>query len=322
MTEPIPVRYARLTPREIADQLEMIADALTIPDNPNAPRLREIQADLERVQRVRGAVAPTPAEPVTVEDRAGRQRVAGGGAGHAYPASEKQVAYLKRLVAERDLSGAGSKLGPIDVPANLDGIGKKHASALIDRLLGAPYKTAAPTPANAPSEKQVGLVTKLLGEKDLMASVFNPVPGVELHTLEDWQAYLPRFTRQTVSKAIDALFTYPRKPEPAKVEIAAGAYRVDGRIIRVYLGQQSGRMLAAELVDPHGRTRDDAWQYLGAAGRFVPADAHRLTVEECEALAAGDADHGWCCVCGRELDDPNSVRRGIGPVCRAKQGAF
>jgi hypothetical protein len=152
---------------------------------------------------------------------------------------------------------------------------------------------------------------------------FNPAPGVSLECRSDWDRVVSGFTVAVASKAIDALFSYPRKAAtPRAAELAAGAYRVgDGRIVRVYLGQQSGRMLAAELVDITAESRDDAWRYLGAAGRFVPEGSHRLTVEECEAIAgSGQASFSWCCVCGRKLDDPNSVARGIGPVCRAKQG--
>lgn len=219
-----------------------------------------------------------------------------------YAASEKQVAFLQRLVDEKITDG-------VKIPSTLQGISKTAASALIDKLIDRPSKTAAPV--RLASEKQVALIKKLLGEKDLTGTAFTVWDDELLAVLQMSEA----------SPAIDMLFALPRKPVQLQAEIAAGAYRVGEKIVRVYLGQQSGRMLAAELVDITAENRDDAWNYLGAAGRFVPTDAHRLTVEECEQIAgASGQSFSWCCVCGRRLDDPNSVSRGIGPVCRAKQG--
>lgn len=174
-------------------------------------------------------------------------------------------------------------------------------------------RTARPAVRLA-SDKQLAFIRKLLGEKDLTGTAFTA-----------WTDETPAsLDSKTASASIDSLLALPRKQvarqATSTVELAAGAYRVEGRIVRVYLGQQSRKMLAQELVDPTARTRDEAWKYLGMASRFVPADAHRMTVDECEQASAGTEDHGWCCVCGRELDDPKSVARGIGPVCRAKQG--
>lgn len=39
-----------------------------------------------------------------------------------------------------------------------------------------------------------------------------------------------------------------------------------------------------------------------------------------EVLAAAGKRSGYCCICNRELSDPQSVRAGIGPVCAAKYG--
>jgi hypothetical protein len=105
------------------------------------------------------------------------------------------------------------------------------------------------------------------------------------------------------------------RPEPD-----AGMYKVGDRILRVYLGQQSGRMLVKELI------RDDvdllvggestySYEYLGAAAYKLPADAERLSLEEAKRFGKMS---GHCCVCGRRLDDPESVDAGIGPVCSGR----
>lgn len=224
-------------------------------------------------------------------------------------ASDKQLHWITKLAAEKDLSGATTPvMGPIKVPADLTTLSSKAASVLLDRLFAAP-KAANATTGTPASEKQLGLIQRLLSEKDTTG-----INVPELDTLTGGRG-------GSASTLIDALFAAPKKARQAAAhELAAGAYQVDERIIRVYRGQQSGHMLCAELVDATATTRDEAWKYLGRADRFVAADAHRMTVEECEQASAGTADHGWCCVCGRELDDPKSVARGIGPVCRAKQG--
>lgn len=37
-------------------------------------------------------------------------------------------------------------------------------------------------------------------------------------------------------------------------------------------------------------------------------------------LAEAGKRSGYCCICNRELSDPQSIRAGIGPVCAAKYG--
>lgn len=322
-----------ISDRDLLAQREMCADAIEFVINDERtpePKLYETLAAYDAELKRRGLTpsgraldemqASEDDMVARVTDSRGASRVAGGGTGNAYPASEKQVAYLKRLVAERDLSGAGSRLGPINVPASLEGIGKRAATALIDRLLNAPYKSGAVGVANGASEKQIAFIAKLAGEK-AWEDLANPSDRSVIEHAVNGAA--TAISKREASSVIDWLTTLARKPQrvqQSQVKIESGAYRVQGRIIRVYFGRQSGQQLASELVDVTAVDRDDAWRYLGLASRFVDADAHRLTAEEAEAINDNDADHGWCCVCGAYLDDPNSVRRGIGPVCRSKQG--
>jgi hypothetical protein len=225
-----------------------------------------------------------------------------------HAASDKQIGFLRKLIATKELTG-------IEVPASLDGISKTAASALIDRLIDRPERAGATTTGSArpASDKQIGFLTKLLAERE-----HDYDADAILQAAADAQ-----ITGPAASGLIDSLLKMAkRQAAKPQAEIAAGAYRVGDRILRVYLGQQSGRMLCTELVDPTARTREEAWKYLGQAHRFVPADAAPMTPAECEQVAAGQADHGWCCVCGRELDQPVSVARGIGPVCYGRQQAF
>jgi urease beta subunit len=89
--------------------------------------------------------------------------------------------------------------------------------------------------------------------------------------------------------------------------IKFGVYLAAGKVIRVYPGRQSGRMLAAEITA-------DGPVYLGAAFRFVKPD-QRLSHDE---AAKYGAQFGICCVCAAPLTDPVSVAAGIGPICSGR----
>lgn len=107
---------------------------------------------------------------------------------------------------------------------------------------------------------------------------------------------------------------------PPPAEPKAGMYRkADGTILRVYLGQQSGKMLAKEVVDDgvdeFGKPTY-ALKYLGQAIRFI-GDAVPLPLEEAKAWGRMTST---CVVCARRLDVPESVDAGIGPKCARSFG--
>lgn len=282
--------------RDLRNQIGMLEDAIA----EDSPYAAQLQVLLD--QRVAALSRAQGTQYHPTDDYVGGNKQTPSSrrtAASAQGASEKQIAFLRRLVREKETDG-------LTIPTDLEQISKTAASALIDRLLGRPAKSAAALPTDLATDKQKSFLTKLLAERD--------VPDADAVDVD-------RLTKWAASALIDELVKLPVRRAAAVAELPAGAYLVDGRVIRVYVGQQSGHMLAQELVDVTAQIRDEAWSYLGLASRFVPADAHRMTVEECEAASLGAEDHGWCCVCGRRLDDPNSVERGIGPVCRAKQSA-
>jgi hypothetical protein len=121
----------------------------------------------------------------------------------------------------------------------------------------------------------------------------------------------------TASKTIEWLLAQP-KVEVAKAsseEPEAGVWMaLDGTLIRVYLGQQSKRMLAKRInLDPEGVS----YEYVGAAARVITSTDRRLSLSEVGSLGR-TFDH--CLCCGARLDDPESVDRGIGPVCAKRYG--
>lgn len=121
------------------------------------------------------------------------------------------------------------------------------------------------------------------------------------------------FSSSQAGSLITFLKHLPRKESVANFEPEAGIYKtVEGdKYYRVYLGQQSGRMLAKRIRFINGEVD---YMYAGAA-RLVVKDAVRLSLEEVGELGITT---GSCVICGRRLDDPESVDRGIGPVCAEK----
>lgn len=228
-------------------------------------------------------------------------------------ASEKQTAFIKGLLDSKDLSKIEDSV-TLDVARLREQVAalqvnKRAASAIIDRLLAlpdAPRSAAAPATGGRPaSEKQYAFITRLAGEKELATEDRTKVlAAVEAQSL----------SAKGASATIEKLLALPKATTPA-TEIEAGVYTDGTTTLRVYLGQQSGKMLAAEAIRHEDGTAE--FDYRGAASRFVTAAFRKMTIEE--AAAWGKAT-GTCVVCARRLDVPESVDRGIGPVCFAKMG--
>lgn len=226
-------------------------------------------------------------------------------------ASAAQTKFIKGLMEQKDLSKLADSV-IIDVArlreqVATQQVNKKAASAIIDRLLALPdvARTAAPTFTGTPAtDKQYAFITSLLGDKALDAEDrAKVVAAVEGKTL----------SAKGASATIDKLLALPKAVAPA-TDVEAGVYTNGTTTYRVYLGQNSGQMLAAKVVEHDGQAE---FVYAGKAARFVTGAFRKLTIEE--AAKFGKAT-GTCIVCARRLDVPESVDRGIGPVCFAKMG--
>lgn len=249
--------------------------------------------------------------PVATDDDAPRVRRGGEAAANQFgtfsvhTASDKQIAFIKRLLGEKDLSG-------IKVPDNIDTISKTGASALIDRLLNARPATEGPATPAVPaarlaSDKQMAFLKRLIAERDYLSLL--PADRTKVDYINGGGTP----TAKGASALIDVLTATAYAPKPASTDadVEAGVYvNPDGAVYRVYLGQQSGRMLAAKV-------EGDEFVYAGAAARFVTSASRKMTIEE---AAAWGKTTGTCIVCARRLDVPESVDRGIGPVCYARMG--
>lgn len=128
-------------------------------------------------------------------------------------------------------------------------------------------------------------------------------------------------------REIAALENASSTPETATEEHVfvseVGMYRVGERIFKVLPSRSSDRHYAKELTGFHWEDKlpladqentDLKFTYAKGAMYLIKAE-HRMP--EKMARAFGELT-GCCCCCGKLLTDPESIRKGIGPVCEKK----
>lgn len=159
------------------------------------------------------------------------------------------------------------------------------------------------------TSKQIGFIESLMTQVVLEPS----------QQLEAQRQLAAGLSKDQASAWIERLLAL-KKTKPASTtrygscyQPDSGMYQLGEEIVRVYLGQQSGKQLAKRLVADHNG--EHSWEYMGQAGRFVKPDTPRLSLEEAKAFGRMT---GTCCVCARRLDVPESVEAGIGPVCASR----
>jgi hypothetical protein len=96
----------------------------------------------------------------------------------------------------------------------------------------------------------------------------------------------------------------------ARPLVGEGYYLMNDHVYNVARSRSSQRLYARRLVLV-GYGRRARWLYERGA-YFNLTDEMSLTVEQAARLGHL---HGVCMICGRTLTDPESVERGIGPVC-------
>jgi hypothetical protein len=223
------------------------------------------------------------------------------GSGVVRHVSERQVAFIKRLFAERDTS----KLVRLPGSEDIEHMSLTGARDLIDRLLGCPRKPGQPSERLA-TEPMRRFLRVLLAERDTSS------PAVT--------SLLAESTVETVSFAdcrllIEALKVAPRKaPEskpsaPAVEPVTEGMYLVGKVIYKVQRAVHGSGNLYAKVLD-----EKTGFSYAPGALRNIKAE-HRMTLEQAKEFGHL---YGMCCVCGATLTDEVSIAAGIGPICARK----
>lgn len=158
------------------------------------------------------------------------------------------------------------------------------------------------TPANAATEKQINFLKSLAAERG-KAEEIDQIFATKV------------VTKSYASKLIDDMKKLPKIKSPDQV-VEPGFYLYEDTVFKVRWNKLNTNMYAvmlSELANPYGETKAK-WVY--AEGMMAKLKASmKLTVEQAAALGH---QHGYCMICGIELTNPESVARGIGPVCIKK----
>jgi hypothetical protein len=165
------------------------------------------------------------------------------------------------------------------------------------------------------THRQIDYLLALVSQVVHAEQTLDPENGPELAAaLAEGYADLAErddFTATHASKAIDSL-KVRLSILKAKTAIAnppapttePGFYVHDDNVYVVVYNKAKTNVYAKRMNLATGR-----WEYAAGA---VKGLTERLTVEQAAALGHL---HGRCVCCGAELSDPESVTRGIGPVC-------
>lgn len=220
----------------------------------------------------------------------------GRAASPAKPISEKQIKFVRSLLRDRDTASVTLPIPTHDEVPEMSG---RDAGKLIDQLLKAPRKPGAVRPA---TDRQLQCIkrdgTRLAHTGDAKDTVRRALSG-GLVTFEEATATVGEMYAKDNPMTVVAVAT-----------IKPGLYEVEGRVYRV-MKARTGTHLYAKLLDPETKI----FEFESGAMAFIRPE-HRMGVEAAEVLSL---ELGYCGICGRTITNSTSLKRGIGPICYAKQ---
>lgn len=152
------------------------------------------------------------------------------------------------------------------------------------------------------SEKQLSFIQTLMQERDYS--------GLNVSSIEERVQYGP-LSKQDASTLISMLMGSPRNAKVAPA-VSEGFYILDETVYRVCRSKSTGNSYAKVLKI--AETGKGSWEYAPGAIKNLK-NAEALTLEVAKQMGA---HYGICVICGATLTDPESVERGIGPICADK----
>lgn len=156
------------------------------------------------------------------------------------------------------------------------------------------------------SEKQIAFFERLYAERDFDTQAIHDVRN----RLQSGESIPMRY----LSQCIDIMTGYPRKAVTHEdgQAVGEGYYLQEDTVYKVVASKSTGNLYAKALHSTeHGSA---SWDYAPGAMKHLRA-AHRLTLDQAREMGTR---LGACVICGKALTDPDSVERGIGPVCAAR----
>lgn len=254
------------------------------------------KANIEAAEK--SADKPLTEVTVTVgaDETGTRKKLAGqrSGRGYVHEMSDAQERFIISLINNRDLSNLNILPGQTIDPAQVKTMGKKSASALIEKLLNCPEKPRTNTiesvkVTNQGSDKQRSYLKSLMAKHNLTESDIN----------------------STYSNISDAIGTLKVMPVAKNEEsITEGAYWHNGLIARVQMSRQSKRLYVKLQTEVGG----NEFEYAPGVINLLKAE-NRLSLSEMQAFAQ---QYSACADCGTKMTNPISIARGVGPVCSGK----
>lgn len=217
------------------------------------------------------------------------------------PASDKQLSFLRSLLAQRpDVLASFGFATADDAIVQLRGnaaFTTTAASGMIDQLKGMPAAAAANgapiRPNNHPGTCQRCRGRVAAGEG-----------RIERNGAGKWLVF-----------HLDGACSAAPADAPAPVEVGEGLYTDGAGVVWLVYTTQNGYLAGKRLT---GRT----FVYVRGGMREVRDAVARGALHvmtEAEATAFGRT-HAWCVACTRDLTDDRSVAAGYGPVCARKYG--
>lgn len=200
-----------------------------------------------------------------------------------------------------------------------------HSSAAAVKLCFAEAKAevqaqAQPNPA---TEKQVGFLLKLAGERPAWADVNN----VHADTIKafasaaDGKASASYWIGEALKQEKEAAAPQFNMAQ----ELDDGVYRKDGTFYKVYHTVHGANVQVAKvlLVTPKGQDADGnelfggTWEYVGKKPLYTLRPEHKLTQDEAKQFGLV---YGMCVRCARDLTREESIHVGYGATCAGHEG--
>lgn len=156
------------------------------------------------------------------------------------------------------------------------------------------------------SDKQIAFIERLFEER-----MHHPLVRLQRERYD-----VTTLDVRGASATIDYLMSFDRqRTEPVHEDGAAlgeGYYLQEDTVYKVVKAKSTGNLYAKALHSTeYGRA---TWDYAPGAMKHLTG-SHRLTLEQAAEMGTR---LGSCVICGKALTDPESVERGIGPVCATR----
>lgn len=172
------------------------------------------------------------------------------------------------------------------------------------------------------TERQTAFARKLIVEK-----IYSRLGADRAARVARFEQMLPTMTKKIATALIGDLVIAPLDRTPIETTIreatftlTPGVYEVNGEIFNVKWNKAKTNLYAQKLIELPNVSRvvksgDEVhfeFEYApGVVRRLRPH--HKMSIERAETLTIR---YGRCLACGRRLKTAESVKSGIGPVCR------